>query len=225
MTNLFASKVDDGYGGFEYVIKPFGYATMIVILILLLIAIATISQRNKKSGFNTKQLVFAAIAMALAMVTSYMKLFEAPMGGSVTLCSMLFITIIGYWYGPKVGLTAAFAYGLLQLIVDPYVISIPQMLIDYIFAFGALGLSGLFTNKKYGLVKGYLVGIFGRYLFSVLSGVIFFASYAPDGMNPLLYSLAYNGFYIGFEGIITMIILVIPQVSNAFNQVKKYALE
>lgn len=225
MTNLFASKVDDGYGGFEYVIKPFGYATMIVILILLLIAIATISQRNKKSGFNTKQLVFAAIAMALAMVTSYMKLFEAPMGGSVTLCSMLFITIIGYWYGPKVGLTAAFAYGLLQLIVDPYVISIPQMLIDYIFAFGALGLSGLFTNKKYGLIKGYLVGIFGRYLFSVLSGVIFFASYAPDGMNPLLYSLAYNGFYIGFEGIITMIILVIPQVSNAFNQVKKYALE
>lgn len=225
MTNLFASKVDDGYGGFEYVIKPFGYATMIVILILLLIAIATISQRNRKSGFNTKQLVFAAISMALAMVTSYIKLFEAPMGGSVTLCSMLFITIIGYWYGPKVGLTAAFAYGLLQLIVDPYVISIPQMLIDYIFAFGALGLSGLFTNKKYGLIKGYLVGIFGRYLFSVLSGVIFFASYAPEGMNPLLYSLAYNGFYIGFEGIITMIILVIPQVSNAFNQVKKYALE
>ena len=225
MTNLFASKVDDGYGGFEYVIKPFGYATMIVILILLFIAIATMSQRNKKSGFNTKQLVFAAIAMALAMVTSYIKLFNAPMGGSITLCSMLFITIIGYWYGPKIGLTAAFAYGLLQLIIEPYVISIPQMLIDYIFAFGALGLSGLFTNQKYGLIKGYLCGIFGRYLFSVLSGVIFFASYAPEGMNPLLYSLGYNGFYIGFEGIITILILFIPQVTNAFKQVKKYALE
>ena len=225
MSNLFTTKVDYGNGEFEYIIKPFGYATMIVLLILLLIAIATMSQKNRKSGFNTKQLVFAAISMALAMVTSYIKLFEAPMGGSVTLCSMLFITLIGYWYGPRVGLTSAFAYGLLQLIVDPYVISIPQLLIDYIFAFGALGLSGLFSHQKYGLIKGYLLGIFGRFLFTTLSGVIFFASYAPEGMNPLLYSMTYNGAYIGAEGIITIIILFIPQVSNAFSQVKKFALE
>lgn len=225
MSNLFATKVDDGWGGFEYTLKPFGYATMIVLLILLFIAIATMSQKNKKSGFNTKQLVFAAISMALAMVTSYIKLFDAPMGGSVTLCSMLFITLIGYWYGPRIGLTAAFAYGLLQLILDPYVISVPQMLIDYIFAFGALGFSGLFSNRKYGLIKGYLLGIFGRFVFSTLSGVIFFASYAPEGMNPLLYSMAYNGAYIGAEGIITIIVLFIPQVYSAFNLVKKYALE
>ena len=49
---------------------------------------------------TTKQLVFSSAAIALAMVTSMIKLFELPMGGSVTLLSMLFITLVGYWYGP-----------------------------------------------------------------------------------------------------------------------------
>lgn len=225
MSEIFATKVDDGWGGFEYVIKPFGYAAMIVVLLLLLIAIATIHQKSKKVKFSTKQLVFAAISMALAVATSYLQPFRAPMGGSVTLCSMLFITLIGYWYGPAIGLTSAVAYGLLQLIIDPYVVSIPQMLFDYIFAFGALGLSGLFSNRKHGLIKGYLLGIFGRFVFSTLSGVIFFASYAPEGMNPWVYSIGYNGFYIAIEGAITVVVLAIPQVANALGQVKKYALE
>ena len=54
------------------------------------------------------------------------------MGGSVTLFSMFYITLIGYWFGPGAGLMTAIAYGLLQLFVDPYIISFPQMLIDYL---------------------------------------------------------------------------------------------
>lgn len=75
------------------------------------------------------------------------------MGGSVTLFSMLFICCIGYWYGLRTGIMTGVAYGLLQLISDPYIISLPQMITDYILAFGALGLSGIFCNKKNGLVK------------------------------------------------------------------------
>lgn len=61
---------------------------------------------------------------------------------------MLFLVLIGYWYGLRAGLMTAIAYGFLQLVSDPYIISIPQMLVDYIFAFGALGLSGLFSKSK-----------------------------------------------------------------------------
>lgn len=225
MFELFATKVSDGYGGFEYSMKPLGYAVMIVVFLLLLFTISALRKQERKTLFSTKQLVFAAISMALAVVTSYLKLFHAPMGGSITLCSMLFITLIGYWYGPTIGLTSAIAYGLLQLIIDPYIISIPQMLIDYIFAFGALGLSGFFCNKKHGLIKGYLLGIFGRFVFATLSGVIFFASYAPEGMSPIIYSIGYNFFYIAIEGAITVVIIAIPQVASALGQVKKYALE
>ncbi len=167
------------------------------------------------------------MAIALATVTGLITLFHLPMGGSVTLFSMLFITLIGYWFGLGAGLTTAVAYGVLQLILDPYILSLPQMLVDYIFAFGALGLSGLFSNAKNGLYKGYIAGVLGRYFFATLSGVIFFGAYA-SGMfegKPLLYSLAYNGLYLGAEAVLTLIILAIPQVRKALAAVKDTAVK
>lgn len=181
---------------------------------------------NKEKGAvkgvstTTKKLVFSAMAVALSMVTSYIKVIDMPMGGSVTLLSMLFICLIGYWYGPKTGLITGAAYGILQFIVDPYMFSIPQVLIDYPLAFGALGLSGFFHNKKHGLILGYITGVLGRYICAIFSGVVFFASYAPDNMNPFLYSAVYNGSYLGAEAVITLIILALPPVSKGLAHVK-----
>ncbi len=112
------------------------------------------SDLAKSKGTAVKRLVFCAAGIALAMVTSFIKIYELPMGGSVTLLSMLFVTLIGYWYGARWGIITAIAYGLLQFIIDPYFYSLPQMLVDYPLAFGALGLSGFFSGKKYGLQIG-----------------------------------------------------------------------
>lgn len=200
----------------------------IVVLIIALIALALLLQpkdvRTKK--FTTKQLVFSAVAIALAIVTSMIKVFSLPMGGSVTLLSMLFVVLIGYWYGPKAGLMTGFAYGLLQFVLEPVFYSIPQLIVDYPLAFGALGLSGFFSNKKHGLQLGYLAGILGRFVFAFLSGLLFFAVYAEGtGMSAPIYSIVYNGSYIGAEAAITLILICIPPVSNALAQVKKMALE
>ena len=140
---------------------------------------------------TTKKLVFSAMAIALATVTSYIKVFELPMGGSVTLCSMLFISLIGYWFGPKAGILTGIAHGILQFILDPYILSIPQVVIDYFFAFGALGCSGFFRNQKHGLILGYIAAVLGRYFFAVLSGVVFFASCSSRNYAPscILYHL------------------------------------
>lgn len=184
------------------------------------------SNENTSRGTTmsvTKKLVFSAAAVALAMITSYIKLFEMPMGGSVTLLSMLFICLIGYWFGPKYGLLAGLAYGLLQFVVDPYFVSLPQMLLDYPLAYGALGLSGFFSDKKYGLQIGYVAGVLGRFVFSTISGVVFFAAYAPEGWNPLVYSVVYQGSYLGTEGIITLIIISLPPVAKALKIVKAQA--
>ena len=59
-----------------------------------------------------QQLVTCAVALALAYVTSYIKIFKLPFGGSVTLFSMLFIVLIGYWYGIKVGILTGLVYGI-----------------------------------------------------------------------------------------------------------------
>ena len=189
--------------------------------VALLIVISALANKNKK--VSAKQLAFAAVALALATVCSNIRLFRLPMGGAITLFSMLFVTLIGYWYGSAVGLMAGVAYGLLQMIFDTYVVSLPQVLLDYPLAFGALGLSGFFSEKKNGLIIGYLVAITGRFLFSVLSGVVFFGMYAPEGMSPLVYSAAYNGSIMYGEGILTIILLMIPAVKSALATVKDQA--
>lgn len=178
------------------------------------------SQTAVVSYSTTKKLVFSAMAIALATVTSYIKVFELPMGGSVTLCSMLFISLIGYWFGPKAGILTGIAHGILQFILEPYILSIPQVVIDYFFAFGALGCSGFFRNQKQGLILGYIAAVLGRYFFAVLSGVVFFASAAPESMHPLVYSIIYNGSYLGLEAIITIILLTLPPVRQAITKLK-----
>lgn len=186
------------------------------------------SQIHSVTGGSTssavRKLVFSAMGIALAMVTSYIKVWEMPMGGSVTLLSMLFICLIGYWFGAGYGILTGVGFGFLQFIVDPYMLSVPQVLFDYPLAFGALGLSGLFCGRRYGLQIGFIVGVLGRFLFSTLSGVFFFAAYAPEGMNPWVYSALYQGSYLGAEGLITLAILSIPPVAKALNTVKRQTM-
>lgn len=180
---------------------------------------------NQFRKITTKQLVFSSAAIALAMVTSMIKLFEMPMGGSVTLLSMLFLTLVGYWYGPYTGMVAAASYGVLQFAIEPVFYSLPQVLTDYPLAFGALGVSGFFRKQKHGLMKGYVAAVLGRYFFTFLSGIIFFASYAPETMAAPVYSLVYNGSYLGAEAAITLIILALPPVAHGLEQIKRLALE
>jgi thiamine transporter len=222
--NFFVTPYVDEYGDTTYNLTTGGYSALVILLIALLLLGAALFGSKKK--MSIKQLVFSAMAIALATVTSMIKLLDMPMGGSVTLFSMLFIVLIGYWYGLGGGLTAAVAYGILQLIIDPYILSFPQMLVDYLLAFGALGLSGLFCHSKHGLIKGYITGVLGRYFFAFLSGWIFFGMYAPDNFpNAVVYSLAYNGAYLAAEAAITLIVIALPPVSKALQTVKKQATD
>lgn len=205
-------------------IKTPGYAVILVLAVLFLFLASAFGGSKNSRKISTKQLAFCSICMALAFALSLLKLFEAPMGGSITLMSTFFITFIGYLYGTYTGVVAGVAYGLLQLTVGTGFVHPIQILVDYPIAFGALGLSGFFANSKNGFVKGYLVGIAGRLFFAVLSGVIFFAAYAGD-QNVFVYSFLYNFSYIAIEAVMTMIVLVIPQVRKGIRQIKTIALD
>lgn len=206
-------------------LKAIGIAVVVVIILALVIISAISHQRNSenKKILTTKQLVYSAVAIALAIVCSMIKFSSLPMGGSITLFSMLFIVLIGYWYGPSVGIMTAVAYGLLQFVLEPIFYTLPQMLIDYPLAFGALGLAGFFHKKKFGLQIGYIVGVIGRYVFAVISGYVFFGAYAPEGTPAIVYSLTYNATYIVPEAIVTLILISIPAVSKALSIVKSRA--
>ncbi len=226
MNNFFATP-EGAWGDGSVHLTTIGIVIVVVVIAALIVVAAILRHRNseKKAKLTTKQLVFSAVAMALAMVCSMIKFADLPMGGSVTLFSMLFIVLIGYWYGPYVGIMTAVAYGLLQFVTEPIFYTIPQMLIDYPCAFGALGLSGFFSGKKHGLQIGYLAGVLGRYVFAVISGVVFFGAYAPEGTPAIVYSLGYNATYLVPEAVITLIVISIPPVANALARVKRQAIE
>ena len=123
-------------------------------------------------------------------------------------------------FGLRVGLIAGITFGLLNLLIKPDVYTPTQAIIDYILAFGSLGLGGIFANKKDKLIPAYLISIFGRFIFAVFSGYVFFGSYAPKGWNPLIYSFWYNFSYIGTEGFLTILLLLIPIVRTTLEKIK-----
>ncbi len=204
----------------EYYLTFAGYGTLAALMLLALVIPAALSKRESRR-MPAKQLVYCSISIALAMVTSFIKFTALPFGGSITLFSMFFICFAGFLYGPRTGLMTGAAYGILQLIVDPYIYAPVQVLLDYLFAFGALGLSGFFRKSRHGLIKGCVAGMTGRYLCHVISGYVFFAEYTPQGMHPVLYSLGYNATYIFPEMIMTLILLFVPAVARALNQIKR----
>ena len=186
----------------------------------------------KKNKITTRQIVFSAVAIALAIViatSSYTK-FKWPLwfnGGSITLFSMLFVTMIGYWYGPMLGIIGALAYALLQYITGPYFLSPLQVLLDYPLAFGALGLSGFFYQKKNGLQTGYIAGVLGRLFFHCVSGIIFYTEYVGDVKGNLMAvgaGILYNMSYIIPEAVITLIVISLPPVKKGLQQIKQMAV-
>ena len=98
---------------------------------------------------------------------------------------------------------------------------------DYVLAFAALGISGFFCpSKPHAILKGYLAAVLGRYFLRYSPASSFFGQYAESyGWNsPLLYSLVYNGTYLGAEALLTIVLFSIPAVRNAIDKAENLAL-
>lgn len=194
-----------------------GQISTVIVIVLLFLGIL-ISERGKKA--DTKAMVTSAVLVALAIALNQIILFRMPQGGSITAFSMLPIVVCAYFYGVRRGMMAGMCVGLIDLIFNPYVIHPVQMFLDYPLAFGALAFAGLMRTRKFGLISGYVVGLFARYLCAVLSGIIFFGQYAPEGFNAVTWSIYYNITYLGVEGVLTVIVLCIPAVRKAIDHLK-----
>ena len=145
---------------------------------------------------KTRKLVECAIMVALATVLGLISLFvtgflRLPYGGSVTLCGMLPVVLIGYRNGVKWGLLSGFVLGFMHLLFlggvsDMKGISAAtfagSLMLDFFIAFALLGLSGIFKTRINSAVSSFAVGtafaLSLRYLAHFISGVILFSEYA-----------------------------------------------
>lgn len=167
--------------------------------------------RNK-----TRILVECALMTALASVLSEVKI-DLPMGGGVTVFSMVPIALAACRHGTRWGMLTSFAYSLIQMFLGlsnvmyckTLATQILCILLDYIVAYSVLGLTAAFAGPFGGAKnpKGAAVGaafaVFIRFICSFLSGVLLWGEYAPEGTPVWLYSLVYNGGYMLPELIIT----------------------
>jgi thiamine transporter len=181
----------------------------------------TKSQQSKKILALTQSAIF----IALATVLSFLPVYKMPMGGSVTLASMLPILFIGLKFGYKWGFASSGIFALIQISqaliegdVFVYCTTFGTVLIcalfDYIVPFGILGFSAFAKpkeEKKLSIVKASItfgVIITARFVCHYITGVAIWGQWAPDGMGKFLYSLLYNGQYMLPELIITLVIAV-----------------
>ena len=205
-----------------------GYVLSIGVMVVCVLAGLALSDRTEKNRtFSARRLAYCAMAVALAYVTSFIKPFELPYGGSVTLLSMLFIVLVGNWYGVKTGVLVGLAYGVLQFLQEPYFLSLFQVCCDYVLAFAALGLSGLVRKRKNGLLIGYIAAVLARGFFHSLGGYLYWMDYMPENFPQslrALYPIIYNYSYLLAEGVITVIIIRLPAVSNALERIRKSAV-
>ena len=211
-------------------------------------------ENKKRVEAITLSAIMIAFAISISAICAVMPFLNLPFGGGFTIASMLPIIVIAYMYGTKWGLLTAFVYSIMQMLLGFNTVSaffLPgdsQMvwyravivcLIDYVIAYTVLGLGGIF-RKKFGtrkaLVCGSIVAISLRYLAHIISGAIFFGTWAEwfftqdgfpawgqkildtfsDDSLATVYSIIYNGTYMIPEIIITAIvaclIVRIPQI-------------
>lgn len=203
----------------------------ILLIVLIVCAIALFFIARSKQKWTPRMMANAAICMALSFVLSYIRLFKMPQGGSITPASLLPILAFAYSYGSIPGLIVGIAYGLLQMIQDPWIVGAVQAVLDYPLAFGCIVFAGMIgqLQRKHGWneLLGWLGGVamagLGRFICHVLSGVVFFAEYAEGtGLSPMVYALSYNSF-VFVDLTICLVVVAFPQVRKALSRMKAKA--
>ena len=189
--------------------------TLITLIGCAILLIALIKFKSLK--FDSKLIARIGLAIALAFILDMLKIYRLPNGGgSISLGSMIPIMLISFVYGPSIGLFTGFLFGIFKLIVDPYILNPIQVLFDYPMPFMAIGIVGFFKNRYLGAT----LGMFLRFICHFISGIIFFGSYAPAGMPPIVYSIAVNGFAVGGELLICLALLAFLPIEQLIKALK-----
>ena len=142
---------------------------------------------------KTQRLAVSGVLIALAVVLSFVKVFELPFGGSITLFSMTPIMLAGWMFGVPWGLLCGVVDGILQGLVGAATTqafagmemleAIGVICLDYLAAFSVLGCAGLLRRAlrekpRLGFALGALLAGFLRYAVHTFSGALLYGSYA-----------------------------------------------
>lgn len=168
-----------------------------------------------------------AMAVALSAVLHFVRLYQMPQGGTVSL-EMLPIFVIAFRRGLGAGVATGALFGLVDIVLEPIIAHPVQAVLDYPLAMGLVGTAGIFRpvwrrfwtagqqeggvskvtlGLLLGITPGVVLGASLRFVSHFISGIVFFASYAPKGQPVWLYSLLYNGSYVAASAAACLVLM------------------
>lgn len=177
----------------------------------------------KKS--NVSIMVECAVLVAMSTVLSLIKVWQMPLGGAITLVSMLPVCVASLRHGLKWGFMASCLYALIQLFfgitMDGLLgwgltagMLVGCMLFDYVIAFAVLGVAGAFRSKgQAGAIAGIVLAMVLRFASHFVSGYVIFTNLEQWELfgnlfegAPAMYSVCYNGLYMLPELVLTVVV-------------------
>ena len=165
----------------------------------------------RRVQFSLHTLLTCSLMIALTIILHNLKLYHFPQGGSVTCGSLVPLILISYRYGFSAGCFAGFIYSLVNLLQDPFIVHPLQVLFDYPFPSMCLALAAFFPAHR---LSAAALGLSGKFICHLISGIVFFADYAPAGTSPFMYSLTVNLTYMLPEAVICLLILRLLPVNK-----------
>lgn len=186
-------------------------------IIMLVIGLAN------KGKITTLQLVESALMVAVAVVLNELLKIPSPLGGGVTVVSMLPLVLISHRHGAAWGFFTAFVFSLIELIfglknvgyAESTVMAVGIIFLDYILAYSIIGLSGIFGKSRSAVAIGIAVTFTLRFISHWVAGAWIWGVWMPDeymGMtmtNPWIYSALYNGWYMAAELVLTELVAML----------------
>ena len=172
----------------------------VVFLIALVLAMLAVAGRQK---LTARTLTLTGVCAALCIVLDLLAGYRLPQGGSITLGKMVPLFVLANICGWRVGLLGGAIVAMLDFFISPFIVHPIQFILDYPLAYMSLAVAGCFPRHR--IIGGYSA-VFLRFICHFLSGMIFFAAYAPAGVPAWQYSLSVNGIWLAIEGSIAVFI-------------------
>ncbi|MBQ6702360.1 MAG: energy-coupled thiamine transporter ThiT [Clostridia bacterium] len=199
----------------------------------------------KKNRMATRKMAECAIMIAASVMLSMIKIYEAPLGGSVTLFSMVPLMVVSLRHGIGWGLGSSFIFSVIKLWLGagnfayvPTVRGIVVVIVlDYLLAYTAIGFAGAFRKIRFTksersglLISTYLGVLFAcivRFVSHFVNGAVVWYEITKNGewndyvqtVGMWLYSFVYNITYLGPETV--MALIAVPVIVTVLGIMKK----
>ncbi len=167
--------------------------------------------------------IWCCLLLSAAILFSYLQPLQFDEGGETTFLSMLMLILIGYFFGAKEAVVTALLFGFLKYVIDYHSMNNLAEFMDYMLGYGILCVGGIIAYRSKNLLMGYSVGVFLRYIESVINCIYFYYRPMDTVLENVWEGFSYSASYVLTEYLLTMFVLMFPIVREAIEYWKYVA--